>query len=49
MIRGIPKEGWKLIGMLLRAWCTSVMIRGIPKEGWKPDKPDSQAGAAADG
>ena len=36
MIRGIPKEGWKLITkQLLLIVFPQVMIRGIPKEGWK--------------
>ena len=37
VIRGIPKEGWKLrIWWLFRARAVPhVVIRGIPKEGWK--------------
>jgi hypothetical protein len=37
MIRGIPKEGWKLRKHyhLPGLPFSQVMIRGIPKEGWK--------------
>ena len=36
VIRGIPKEGWKHVGVAVGTDVTSgVVIRGIPKEGWK--------------
>ena len=35
MIRGIPKEGWKLENAVQGMPQFWVMIRGIPKEGWK--------------
>ena len=35
MIRGIPKEGWKLVYESALPSAAVVMIRGIPKEGWK--------------
>ena len=36
VIRGIPKEGWKLaVGIGVSGVADGVVIRGIPKEGWK--------------
>ena len=36
VIRGIPKEGWKLsAGGGVGVSAGGVVIRGIPKEGWK--------------